>query len=204
MATGDGGEVHKVTPDGKGSVFFRTEETHARSLAVDSKDNVIVGTEPGGLILRISPAGDGFVLHQAAKREVTALAVTTDGVIYAAAVGNKSGLLFRYSNQQSFHSAAGRTSTADESLRRGSGWPSRREHDSSLPLSIRLLPGLSRCRAGRSFIEFGPDNSPQRIWTHAQDIVYAIGFDSQNRPILGTGQQGKRLPHSILIWLALF
>ena len=45
----------RVTPDGKGVVFFRTEETHARSLAMDSKDNVIVGTEPGGLILRISP-----------------------------------------------------------------------------------------------------------------------------------------------------
>ena len=51
VATGDEGEIHKVTPDGKGSVFFRTEETHARSLAIDSKDNLIVGTEPGGLIL---------------------------------------------------------------------------------------------------------------------------------------------------------
>ena len=55
VATGDGGEIHKVTPDGKGSVFFRTEETHARSLAVDAKDNVIVGTEPGGLIVQNFP-----------------------------------------------------------------------------------------------------------------------------------------------------
>ena len=76
VATGDGGEIHKVTPDGKGSVFFRTEETHARSLAIDAKDNVIVGTEPGGLILRISPAGDGFVLHQACQARSDRVAVT--------------------------------------------------------------------------------------------------------------------------------
>ena len=72
-------------------MFFRTEETHARSLAIDSKDNVIVGTEPGGLILRISPAGNGFVLYQTARREVTSVAVNGAGVIYAAAVGSKSG-----------------------------------------------------------------------------------------------------------------
>ena len=36
----------------------------------------------------------------------------------------------------------------------------------------------------------GTDNFPQRIWTHAQDVVYAIGFDSQNRPVVGTGNRG--------------
>ena len=33
----------------------------------------MVGTEPSGLILRISPAGQGFVLYQAPKREITAV-----------------------------------------------------------------------------------------------------------------------------------
>ena len=60
-----------------------------RSLAIDGKGNLIVGTEPGGLVLRVSPAGEGFVLYQMAKREVTAVAVAPDGAIYAAAVGNR-------------------------------------------------------------------------------------------------------------------
>ena len=38
VATGDQGEIHRVTPDGKGRVFFKTEETHVRSLAVDAKE----------------------------------------------------------------------------------------------------------------------------------------------------------------------
>ncbi len=31
VATGDSGLIYRVTPDGKGSKFFDTEETHARS-----------------------------------------------------------------------------------------------------------------------------------------------------------------------------
>ena len=54
------------------------------------EDNLIVGTEPGGLILRVSPSGQGFVLYQAPKREITAVAVAKDGAIYAAGVGNKT------------------------------------------------------------------------------------------------------------------
>src|SRR5579862_5525383 len=57
VATGDRGEIHRVTPAGAGSVFFRTEEAHARSMTVDAADNLIVGTEPSGLIMRVSPAG---------------------------------------------------------------------------------------------------------------------------------------------------
>ncbi len=93
LATGDQGLIHRVTPDGKGSVFYRTEETHARSLAIDAGGNLIVGTEPGGLVVRVSPAGEGFVLYQTPKREVTAVAVAKDGVVYASAVGNKQPAL---------------------------------------------------------------------------------------------------------------
>ena len=80
-------------PPGVGSVFFKTEETHARSLAIDAQDNLIVGTEPSGLILRISPAGQGFVLYQSPKREITAVAVTPDGAIYASGIGNKTAVV---------------------------------------------------------------------------------------------------------------
>ena len=89
VATGDQGEIHRVTPSGAGSVFFKTEEAHARSLAIDANNNLIVGTDPSGLILRITPAGDGFVLYQAPKREITAVAIAPDGTIYAAGVGKK-------------------------------------------------------------------------------------------------------------------
>ncbi len=60
-------------------------------LALDAKGNLIAGTDGSGLVYRISPAGDGFVLYSAPKKEITALALDREGNIYAAGVGEKRG-----------------------------------------------------------------------------------------------------------------
>ena len=191
LGTGDGGEVHRVTPDGKGAVFFKTEETHARSLAVDSKDNVIVGTEPGGLILRISPAGEGFVVYQAARREVTSVAVNAAGVIYAAAIGNKSS---GSTSPTSSLSLSIPTPAIRPAQPGGGSGPGAGGSGAQAPISPAPppIPSTPPSIAGGSEVyRIGADNFPQRIWTHAQDVVYAIGFDGQGRPILGTGNKGN-------------
>ena len=89
VATGDHGEIYKVTPKGDHSMFFKSDETHIRVLALDAQGNLIAGTDGSGLIYRISPAGEGFVLYSAPKKEITALALDRDGNIYAAGVGEK-------------------------------------------------------------------------------------------------------------------
>src|ERR1039457_3714617 len=69
---GNGAKLYRIPPDGKGRVFFKSDETHVRSMTIDASDNAIVGTDPGGLVVRVSAAGEGFVLYQTPKREVTA------------------------------------------------------------------------------------------------------------------------------------
>src|SRR6266576_1656999 len=95
VATGDKGQVFAVAPDGKGELFYSSDEAHIRVLAFDAKGNLIAGTEPSGRILRISRSSskssakdsagakaEGFVLYETSKREITSLAVATDGSIY--------------------------------------------------------------------------------------------------------------------------
>jgi hypothetical protein len=89
VATGDHGEIYKVTAKGEHSLFFKSDETHIRTLALDAQENVIAGSDGSGLVYRISPAGEGFVLYSAPKKEITALALDRAGNIYAAAVGEK-------------------------------------------------------------------------------------------------------------------
>ncbi len=181
VATGDSGEIHRVTPNGQGSVFFRTEETHARSLAVDAKDNLIVGTEPGGLVLRITPAGDGFVLYQTAKREVTAVAVAQDGVIYAAAIGKKGGSspLAVPVPQPSPAPAPAAAGTAPSAA------PAAARHPSAPPAAPPSVAG------GSEVYRIGTDGYPQRMWTNPTDIVYSIAFDRTGTPVLSTGNKGN-------------
>src|SRR5487761_2041153 len=75
VATGDPGRIFRVTPDGKSSVFFKTDETNVRSLAVEPGGSLIAGTEPGGLVLRVTPSADK--------------STAPGGSIYAAAVGTR-------------------------------------------------------------------------------------------------------------------
>jgi sugar lactone lactonase YvrE len=173
VATGDQGEIHRVTPAGAGSVFFKTEETHARSLAIDPNGNLIAGTDPSGLILRITPAGEGFVLYQAPKREITALTVTPEGTIYAAGVGNK----------QPVTPAPAAAPVPNPAPAPGGG-------RGGAPALPTLAGATTAITGGSEIYRIKTDGYPRKIWSHAQDLVYALAFDGRGRVVIGTGNHG--------------
>jgi sugar lactone lactonase YvrE len=185
VATGDQGEIHRVTPEGKGSVFFRSEETHARSLAIDGKDNVIVGTEPGGLVIRVSPAGEGFVLYQTPKREITAVAIAKDGSIYAAGVGNKS------SGAPSPAPLLTPAPALPPTTASGGGASIVVQRAAAPPPPTLGAPAAGGVSGGSEIYRIHPDGHPQRVWTHATDVVYALGFDAEGRTLAGAGNKGS-------------
>ena len=51
------------TPDGKGQLFYQSQERHARSLAFDSKGNLLIGTEPDGLVLRVEDRAENCAVR---------------------------------------------------------------------------------------------------------------------------------------------
>ncbi|HEY1768225.1 MAG TPA: hypothetical protein VGG26_11240 [Terracidiphilus sp.] len=93
IATGDPGAVYRVNPAAPAAapeLFFTSDEAHIRSLAWDAKGNLIAGSDGSGLVYRIDAKGKGYVLFEAPRREITALAVAANGTIYAASVGDKT------------------------------------------------------------------------------------------------------------------
>ncbi len=204
IATGDKGEIFKVSPDGKGSAFFKTEETHARSMALDNAGNLIVGTDPSGLILQVTPAGEGFVLYQAAKREITAIAVAQDGSIYAAGVGNKSA------------APAGLTPPiAPVPVPSPSAAPGARPAPGTVTVrTAPLSPSFGSAASatpvtgGSELYRIGTDGAPRRLWTNAQDLIYALTTDAQGHAVVGTGNKGyiyridSDLSYTLLVNLA--
>jgi hypothetical protein len=93
IATGGPGAVYRIDPAKPGErpeTFFKSDEQHIRSLAWDGKGNLIAGTDGSGLVYRIDPQGKGYVLFEAPRREITAVAIGKNGTIYAASVGDKS------------------------------------------------------------------------------------------------------------------
>ncbi|MFZ0417263.1 MAG: hypothetical protein WAM04_04105 [Candidatus Sulfotelmatobacter sp.] len=190
VATGDHGEIFRVTPKGEHSVFFKSDETHIRALAFDAQNNLIAGSDGSGLIYRISPTGEGFVLYSAPKKEITALALDRAGNIYAAAVGEKRG----GSGANSSGMAAALLSMSSTPPT-GGNTPQVPGMTITTPPSTPPMTGPfpfpgGGASGGSDVYRIAPDGSPTRLWTSHEDIVYALAFDSQGRLLAGTGNRG--------------
>src|ERR1043165_5810175 len=91
VGTGDTGKLYRVSAAGakpETSLLVDTNETHIISLAPDARGNLIAGTDPGGLVLRISPEGKAFALFDSPLREIPAPSLAADGSIYALALSD--------------------------------------------------------------------------------------------------------------------
>jgi outer membrane protein assembly factor BamB len=188
VATGDHGEIYKVTPKGDHSLFFKSDETHIRVLAFDAQGNLIAGTDGSGLVYRISPSGDGFVLYSAPKKEITALALDRAGNIYAAGVGEKkpgaSGITLGATSSTL-------TMGTNSPIATGPQAPGLSMTPTPTPMQMGQFPFLGSASTGGSDVyEIATDGSPSKIWSSHEDIVYALAFDSQNRLLAGTGNRG--------------
>jgi hypothetical protein len=185
IATGDRGEIFKVTPQGDHSVFFKSDETHIRVLALDAQGNLIAGTDGSGLVYRISPAGEGFVLYSAPKKEITALALDRGGNIYAAGIGEKRA-----------GSGASSTPTLLMAIPAVPTSPSAGQSPTgpvpttSSTVPISSFPTSGGSNGGSDVYRIAADGSPLRLWSSHDDIVYALAFDSHDQLLAGTGNRG--------------
>jgi hypothetical protein len=187
VATGDHGEVFRVTPAGDHSLFFKSDEAHIRVLAIDPKGNIIAGSDGSGLVYRISPAGVAFVLYSAPKKEITALAIDDAGNIYAAGVGEKHP-----TSPPASPSPAASQQAAAPPLITGPGitlTPAIGQAAQPQALSPFPAPGMGAV-GGSEVYRIAPDGSPLRIWTSQNDLVYALAFDDHGNLLAGTGNRG--------------
>ena len=181
VATGDHGEIFRVTATGEHSLFFKSDEPHIRTMAFDAQGNLIAGSDGSGLIYRISPKGDGFVLYSAPKREITTLTLDDAGNIYVAAAGEKrSG------------GNAGAVTVVVPKDTQSPGPPVPSAGGSGPPEStVTVNSSGSGVPGGSEIYKIAPDGSPLRLWSSRDDLAYALAFDAKGHLLAGTGNQGE-------------
>ncbi len=84
-ATGAGGKLLNISPDGKANVLLETEQKHLRSLYLSPTGDVYVGTDGQAVLYRINRQGNQFVIHHGQQSEITAITGDQQGNIYFAA-----------------------------------------------------------------------------------------------------------------------
>jgi hypothetical protein len=172
IATGDPGAIYRVwvesSPAGKPGVFFKSDEEHIRCMAWDAKGNLIAGSDGSGLIYRIDPAGKGYVLFEAPRREITAVAVGANGTIDAASVGDKSH------NPLPPLPVQGQGSVTITIVQPGSMQAA--NTSASLP-------------EGSEIYALTEGQAPRRIWAGKDEVVYALAAQKDGLLAL-TGNRG--------------
>jgi hypothetical protein len=94
VATGDEGQVFKVTADGKASVLYTAEDSQVLCLARAADGAVYAGTGPNGQVVRIEADGKAKVVHRGEGLYVWSLVVEPKTQNVYAATGPK-GAIYR-------------------------------------------------------------------------------------------------------------
>jgi hypothetical protein len=177
IATGGPGAVWRVDPAKPGAkpeLFFKSDEAHIRALAWDAKGNLIAGSDGSGLVYRIDSAGKGYVLFEAPRREITAVAVGANGTIFVADVGDKSR------NPLPPLPVQGNGSVTITVVQPGSMQAA--NASSSLPEGSEIYAIDARQDAG--------GQAPRRVWAGKDEVVYALAADKDGLLAL-SGNRGR-------------
>ena len=197
VATGDKGQIFAVSPDGKSELFYNSDEAHIRVLNFDTHGNLLAGTEPSGRVIRVTRSGsksdsknarkeqdaasaEGFVLYETSKREVTSLAVASDGNIYVSAIGEKQ----RAAGQPGTTIITTPQGTATIT---GGGVAGGNPQQGPSPF-IPFPPLLSS-----SIYRISTEGAPEELWNSRDEVVYALALNSDGRLLAGTGNNGALL-----------
>jgi sugar lactone lactonase YvrE len=174
IATGGPAAVYRLniaSSGAKPALFFKSDEQHIRAMAFDKAGNLIVGSDGSGLIYRVDATGKGYIIYDAPKREITALAIADNGTIYASAVGGKGQTTLPPLPVQGIPSV-----TATISLVQ--------------PGSVQAFNGNTVIPDGSEVYQIPTQGAPHKIWSDHDDIVYALHWTPQGL-LAATGNRGR-------------
>lgn len=91
--SGNEGQVFRITPDGKSSMFFDSEQLEVHAIALAPGGGLYVGTSPDGQIYKLDAAGKATPFFDPADRYIWSLVVDRAGNVFAA-TGDK-GVIYK-------------------------------------------------------------------------------------------------------------
>jgi sugar lactone lactonase YvrE len=196
VGTGDTGKLYRVRASGarpEASLLIDTNETHVISLIVDQQGNLIAGTDPGGLVLRVSPEGKAFALFDSPLREIHALSLAADGSVYAlalsdAATGPRQSSSTTATTQTVTTSSAGGTVTGTVTS----------EESGAATVTFGAQPqpqarSRSDLQNARSAVfRIVPDGGSDVLWSSQTVTAFSVASSPQGASVLiGTSDKGR-------------
>ena len=191
---------------GQGSVYYETGQTHVTALAFDSQGRLLAGSEPNGILYRVSAPGRAFVLYKSSLPEIRAIASAGDGSIYAAAMGG--GITKRVGAAASaITSATGAgvpvvSTTITVTEQSGINPPPKPDApkpavQTAVPIVVTTGPATNSTDSSgtdrSALYKISPDNSVETMWTSKEENIYDVVWGGPLEPIVNflTDVQGR-------------
>lgn len=173
VATGLEGRVYKVSPDGKGTVIFDSDEANITCITIDNRGRILFGSDPGGQIFQLSPNGQVFVLFDSELKEINNIVTTADGDIYASGI------------------AEGAIKEKADSEKDQSGQPAPLlSRTGSISVSTST-DGSSQSSDVSAIFKIYNDGNVEKVWLSSSQLVYALTLNSSGELVFGTGPEGS-------------
>jgi WD40 repeat protein len=173
VATGGPAAVYRVrTPAGDAHAerFFQSDEQHIRTLLFEKDGSLLAGSDGDGLVYRIDKSGKGFILFNAAKREITALTESPSGQIYVATVGEKGKSSLPPLPVQGIVAVTATITIVT-------------------PGSVQASNNNALVPDGSEVYELDPSGAARKLWAPHDDVVYGLHWTAGGL-LAATGNRG--------------
>ena len=205
--TGDTGKIYRVTGPNFGEEYYSTGQSHVTSLSFDREGHLLAGSEPNGMLFRVSSKDKAFVLYDASLPEIRAVAQASDGSIYAVGMGGSVNRRLQQMNQglQGAAGAAGTptfstsiTVTADAAAAQAtSSRPIPEAAARRQPLHCTATATTATAGAVEvsgieksAIYKIHPDNTVETLWSSKEENVYDL-LPTGNQIMFSTDANGR-------------
>jgi len=187
VGTGDQGKIFRVESAGHGDVYYETGQAHITGMALDSQGRLLAGTDPNGILYRISARDQAFALYNANLPEIRAIVPMPDGSVYAASLGGAVARQAQAASQAAQGAgaapgAAVAATTITVEAQAGELKPPvqpqqpQAQPAPGLPaVSTQFTPSVDLTGVDRSAIyRINPDNTVETLWSSKEENVYDL------------------------------
>ncbi len=187
-ATGMPAQLLRIQPAGGSETLFTARDENITALHRGADGTIHVGTSPSGIVFRIAADGDAMALYDSPQQEIRALAVTTAGEVFAAAVAATASAAVESAPTAvaSPSPGAGQTPVASVSA----------TATFRAVTTVATTPTPSGASAGgvtNALYRIGPNGAAEAIWESAEERPLALTLLRDERLLLGTGDRGRVL-----------
>ena len=203
VGTGDQGKVFRVDRAGHGELWYETGQSHITGLAIDNQNRVLAGTEPNGILYRITGRDKAFVLYDSSLPEIRTIVPMPDGSVYATALGGSIAKRAQLANQAALSNAANgaavsssvTTITVEAQASEIKPPDPKQQPAAAAPaapqVTTQFTPVTDVSGVEKSAVyRINPDNTVETLWSSKEENVYDL-LALEKQILFSTDQDGR-------------